>query len=81
MSEDGPVTHLAERLAAPLSRLAPPSAAEAKKLQKQLMHAGFRSESAPIIYRGIQFMVMAGLPAIVALGRVLAAKMPKYALL
>ena len=32
---------LAERLASPLSRLVPPSAAEAKKLQKQLMHAGF----------------------------------------
>ena len=33
----------AERLASPLNRLVPPSAAEAKKLQKQLMQAGFRS--------------------------------------
>jgi tight adherence protein C len=81
MTEDSHVAHLAERLAAPLSRLAPPSAAEAKKLQKQLMHAGFRSEAAPIIYRGIQLTVMAGLPAIVAFGCALAAKPPKFALL
>jgi tight adherence protein C len=81
MAEDNPVTHLAERLAAPLSKLAPPSAAEAKKLQKQLMHAGFRSESAPIIYRGIQLAVMVGLPAIVALGCALAVKPPKSAML
>src|SRR5215211_179431 len=38
-----PVTDLAERIAAPLHRLAPPSAAEARKLQKLLMHAGHRS--------------------------------------
>src|SRR6185503_12161335 len=37
---------LAQRLASPLSKLVPPSAAEAKKLQKQLMQAGFRSASA-----------------------------------
>src|SRR5678810_1009351 len=39
----------------------------AKKLQKQLMHAGFRSDSAPIVYRAIQLASMAGFPAIVAL--------------
>ena len=43
-----------QRLASPLSKLLPPSAAEAKKLQKQLMQAGFRSASAPIIFRAIQ---------------------------
>jgi tight adherence protein C len=59
----------------------PPSAAEAKKLQKQLMHAGFRHESAPIIYRGIQLVFMAGLPALVALGCALAVKPPKSAFL
>src|ERR1700704_945859 len=51
-------SELAERLASPLSRLLPPSAAEARKLQKQLMHAGFRSPSAPVIYRALQFVSM-----------------------
>jgi tight adherence protein C len=58
---------LAERLASPLSRLVPPSAAEAKKLQKQLMHAGFRSPGAPIVFRAIQLAALAGFPAVVAL--------------
>src|SRR5215470_13156008 len=80
-ADDNPITQIAERLAAPLSKLAPPSATEAKKLQKKLMHAGFRAESAPMIYRGIQLVVMAGLPAIVAFGCALAAKPPKTALL
>lgn len=57
---------LAQRLSSPLSRLLPPSAAEAKKLQKQLMHAGFRSPSAPLTYRAIQLFTLAALPALVA---------------
>jgi tight adherence protein C len=63
-----PAAELAERIASPMSRLLPPSASEAKKLQKQLMHAGFRSSSAPVIYRGIQLASMAGFPALVAVG-------------
>lgn len=58
---------LAERLASPLSRLVPPSAAEAKKLQKQLMHAGFRSAHAPVIFRAIQLAALVAFPAAVAL--------------
>src|SRR5687767_7318597 len=58
---------LAQRLASPLSRLLPPSAAEVKKLQKQLMQAGFRSPGAPITYRAIQLFTLAGLPALVAI--------------
>src|SRR5215216_4492258 len=54
MNEERPVTEIAGRLAAPINRLLPPSAAEAKKLQKILMHAGFRGAKAPIIYRAIQ---------------------------
>ncbi len=59
-------TDLAQRLASPLSKLVPPSAAEAKKLQKQLMQAGFRSASAPVVFRGIQLLTLAGFPAMVA---------------
>jgi tight adherence protein C len=65
--DENPATELAQRLASPLNRMLPPSAIEAKKLHKQLMHAGFRSESAPIIYRAIQLMSMAGFPLVVAL--------------
>ncbi len=64
--EDRPATDIAQRIATPLNKLLPPSATEAKKLQKQLMHAGFRSADAPIIYRGIQLVTMAGLPLMVA---------------
>jgi tight adherence protein C len=59
---------LAERMASPLQRLAPPSAAEARKVQKELMHAGFRSESGPVIYRGLQLFSLAFFPAAVAFG-------------
>lgn len=67
MPDEGPATEIAQRLASPLSRMLPPSAVEAKKLQKQLMHAGFRSPSAPIIYRALQLTSMAGFPCLVAL--------------
>jgi tight adherence protein C len=57
----------AERIASPLNRLVPPSAAEVQKLQKQLMHAGFRSRNAPIIYRAIHLFSMAAFPLFIAL--------------
>jgi tight adherence protein C len=66
ITQDNAATDLAERLASPFSKLAPPSAAEAHKLQKQLMQAGFRSKSAPVIYRALQLAVMIGLPGLVA---------------
>lgn len=64
--DDNHAADLAQRLASPLSRLLPPSAAEVKKLQKQLMQAGFRSPGAPLTYRAIQLFTLAGLPAVVA---------------
>jgi tight adherence protein C len=72
---------LAQRLASPLSRLLPPSAAEAKKLQKQLMTAGFRSPGAAIVYRAIQLAMLAGTPGVVALGCALLGKPLSSALL
>ena len=66
--EESAVSAFAEKMATPLSRLAPPSAAEAKKLAKQLMHAGYRSPNAPIIYRALQLLSMAFFPGAVALG-------------
>lgn len=67
LDENRTGSELAERLTSPLNRLLPPSAAEAQKLQKKLMQAGFRSSSAPGVYRAIQIATMAALPAIVAL--------------
>jgi len=64
--EERPATELAQKIANPLNKLLPPSATEARKLQRQLMHAGFRSPEAPIIYRAIQLSSMAGFPLVVA---------------
>jgi tight adherence protein C len=63
---DGSMAALAERVAQPLHRLAPPSAAEAQKLQKQLMQAGHRSPNAPIYFRAIQLLSLIGFPGAVA---------------
>jgi len=65
--EYSPVTNIAERIADPISRLLPPSAANVKKLQKELMQAGFRSHSAPAVYRASQLLLMVTLPAAVIL--------------
>ena len=66
MPDESQAADIAQRLATPINKLLPPSASEAKKLQKQLMHAGFRSSEAPIIYRAIQVASMAGFPLAVA---------------
>lgn len=66
MPDDSSAAELAQRLAAPVNKLLPASATEAKKLQKQLMHAGFRSTEAPLIYRAIHLGSMAGFPLMVA---------------
>lgn len=62
---------LAERLATPIHKLAPPSASDARKLQKRMMHAGFRSTQAPVLYRAAQFVSLLSVPGIVAVGLVL----------
>lgn len=67
MPDESQAADIAQRLAAPINKLLPPSATEARKLQKQLMHAGFRSKEAPIVYRAIQLASMAGFPLSVAL--------------
>ena len=64
--QESPASDFAERLATPLNRIVPASAAEARKLQKQLMQAGFRGQNAPVIYRALQLATMIGYPALVA---------------
>jgi tight adherence protein C len=63
-----------ERIATPLNKLVPASAAEVQKLQKKLMQAGFRSRNAPIIYRTVQLVTMTALPLAVALACAILAK-------
>ena len=67
LTEDDAGEKFAERIAEPINRLLPVSATEAEKLQKRLMHAGFRSRNAPLIYRSIQLLSMASFPAVVGL--------------
>lgn len=58
---------LAARLAEPINRLVPPSAADAKKLHKQLMQAGYRSPSSPAVFRVTQLALMIGFPVLILL--------------
>ena len=81
IGDEGRGAELAQRLASPLSRLLPPSVAEAKKLQKQLMQAGFRSAGAPLVYRAIQIATMVGFPAAVAIACAILARPLSGALL
>lgn len=67
LGDDDAGEKFAERIAEPINRLIPVSATEAEKLQKRLMHAGFRSRNAPLIYRSIQLLSMASFPAMVGL--------------
>jgi len=60
--EPNPMESLAARLAEPINKLVPPSAASAKKLQRELMQAGYRSSSAPAVYRVTQLATMALFP-------------------
>ncbi len=53
---------IATQVAEPLQKLAPISAEKAQKLQKKLMHAGYLSPQAAIIYRALQFIFLPGLP-------------------
>lgn len=65
---------LAARLAEPINKLVPPSAADAKKLHRELMQAGFRGLSAPGIYRATQLGLMVIAPLTILLIWSLAAK-------
>jgi tight adherence protein C len=79
--EERPMTELAERIATPINHLLPPSAAETRKIQKQLMQAGFRGPNAPIIYRASQLISLVFFPGAVAFGCALLARPLDSALL
>jgi tight adherence protein C len=72
---------LTERVVEPINRLVPPSAAEAAKLSKQLMQAGFRSHNAPLTYRAIHLGSMVVFPVLVGFFYVVTARPLDSALL
>src|ERR1044071_7256327 len=63
--ENNPVTTMAEMVAEPLNRIVPISAGEAAKLQKKMMHAGYRSPDAAMAFRAIQMSLMLAIPSLV----------------
>ena len=65
--EPNPMESLAARLAEPINKLVPPSAANVKKLQRELMQAGYRSAAAPAIYRVTQMGLMIILPLLIVM--------------
>lgn len=61
--EERPLTTaVAERVATPIYRLAPPSPAEATKLQKQLMQAGYHAPDAAVVFRAVQLTLLFSFP-------------------
>lgn len=79
--DERPVAEMAERLAAPINKLLPASASEARKLQKLLMQAGHRSANAPIVFRAIHLASMVGFPIFTAFASALFIKTPMNAML
>ena len=79
--EPNSMESLAARMAEPINRLVPPSAKDAKKLQKKLMQAGFRSPSAPAVFRATQLALMIILPGLVLLGYSMSAQAMSEAVL
>jgi tight adherence protein C len=63
--EANPMESLAARIAEPINKLVPPSAADAKKLSRELMQAGYRSPSAAGVYRVTQLFTMLLFPTLI----------------
>ena len=66
LTENNPMTVMAERVVEPLNRMVPISAIEAKKLEKQLLQAGYSSPDATAAFRAIQIGLFLAIPIVVA---------------
>jgi tight adherence protein C len=62
--ENNPLTTMT-RAVEPINRIVPISAMEAAKLQKQLLHAGYASPDAAMVFRSIQLLLIVALPIVV----------------
>jgi tight adherence protein C len=72
--KESQAAEMAKKFAQDLNKVAPISAGEAKKLQVKLMHAGYRSQSAPMTFRALQMISLVAFPGLVAIGILLAGK-------
>jgi tight adherence protein C len=70
--KESQAAEMAKKFAQDLNKMAPISATEAKKLQMKLLHAGYRAQSATIIFRAIQMLSLVLFPALTALALLLA---------
>jgi tight adherence protein C len=77
LSDESGITAVAERVAEPLNRILPISGAEAEKLQKQLLQAGYPSPDAVIVFRAIQVMMLLVFPAAVVVASIIISGSPK----
>lgn len=62
--KESQAAEIAKKFANDINRVAPISATEAKKLQARLMHAGYRSDNAAIVFRAIQLSSIVLFPAL-----------------
>jgi tight adherence protein C len=65
LTENNPMTVMAERVVAPLNRIVPISAIEAQKLQKLLIQAGYNSADAPTVFRAFQIGLLISIPTLI----------------
>jgi tight adherence protein C len=65
LNESGSLSTMSTRVAQPLNRMIPISAVEAAKLQKQMLHAGYRSPDAAMAFRAIQLVLVVAIPTVV----------------
>jgi tight adherence protein C len=66
--KESQAAEMAKKAAKEINRLAPISASEAKKLEQKLMHAGYRSANATMIYYAIKMVSLVAFPLLVLLG-------------
>jgi len=63
--ENSAISTMTTLAAQPLNRIVPISAVEAAKLQKQLLHAGYRSPDAATAFRAIQITLIIAIPSMI----------------
>ena len=66
-AKENQAAEMAKKAAKEINKLAPISASEAKKIEQKLMHAGYRSANATMIYYAIKMVSLVGFPLLVVL--------------
>lgn len=74
IEKESQAAEIARKFAQDLNRVAPISATEAKKVQMKLLHAGYRSANAAMMFRAMQLSSLVLFPALMAVALMLAGK-------